>query len=379
MVLKQDFKDLDRILNNDEYSKNNILELKSILYGYIISSCHILDDTIFLANRRSLTDPTPHLIALDSRTLEKKWQFNYKDGEIGSGNIVNDSNLLYFGDEKFLHALDIRTGDEKFKFEYPNMCKRDDTVMIGRTGIDDKFLYLADYKQVYAIDLKTNLVKWEFPPKDIEDFNVFPCYELVGLPMVDDGNVCLVFENRKICSLDRNNGKERWKYEMQDKRFKRSALADNFELTFECLTSPRSPTFNKKHIILGDEENVYSLDADNGKLKWTFPIKKNGKIELHCEDDNVFLSDSANLYILGNSKGEERLRIPYKNWITSMVTDDKYLYVSSNGDGRLNLYDKNNLKEKLEIKLDSTIFSILIRKKVAYINTCNNLYVFNIK
>src|SRR3989344_9595779 len=115
MALKQDFGNIDKILNDN--IDNDIFKLNSIICGYNISSWNIFGDTIFLANRYSLIDSIPHLIALDLKTLKKKWQFNYEDGEAGTGNIINNSGLLYFGGERFLHVLDMKNGNEKWKFE----------------------------------------------------------------------------------------------------------------------------------------------------------------------------------------------------------------------------------------------------------------------
>ena len=66
MALKQDFGNIDKILNDN--IDNDIFKLNSIICGYNISSWNIFGDTIFLANRCSLIDSIPHLIALDLKT-----------------------------------------------------------------------------------------------------------------------------------------------------------------------------------------------------------------------------------------------------------------------------------------------------------------------
>src|SRR3989344_548203 len=377
MALKQDFKSIEEILNNKVY-KNDVLELKSIIYGYDISSCSILEETIFLANRCSLTDPTPHLIALDSKTLKEKWKFNYEYAEAGTGNIISKNGLLYFGDEKQVHIIDAKTGEEKWKFDYNYPYKKESTVGVGKIALNNGVLYLADYKQVCAIDLETKVINWKFPSEDAEDFNVFPYYEQLRPPMVYNNQIYFAFENGKIYCLNSNNGKEVWKYIIPDKNIKLEVIAGNSIVPIECFTTPISPISHNKMIIFGDKKEVHALDKDTGEKKWAFPTKDDRKIEIYGKDENIFLSDGYGVHILNSKNGKEESRIPYEGWVDCMHADADNFYICFKN--MLYVLDLANLKENLKFSLDSTIFNIHNKNNQLYIETCNNnLYIFDKK
>lgn len=220
-------------------------------YGLTVSN-----GTLYYRVERSLH-------AVDIRTRQEKWVFTAGEQITGSP-VIHDGTVYFGGDAGYLYAVEVGTGVLKWKSTagdrfYPHPYVAAPAIADGRiyfTGLDD--YRVADVTDgmgnIYAVDLQTGLEAWKFVPPGSAEMP-----GSVGEPVVYDGVVyCISEPNAYIGSgyvyaLDSRTGKELWKFAPASAQAKPLALAAADGLLYIVAYGPSS-----------------SFITDNGRLlRWT--------------------------------------------------------------------------------------------------------------
>ena len=220
--------------------------------------------------------------------------------------IVN--NVLYIGSTFGIHALDITSGTELWKFPTNGFVNSVPAVS------NDIVYFGADDRKFYALNARDGTLLWVNDkamdgytasaavannivyamPKD-GSINAFDpgngkiiWSKLIGKvsessPAIGEGIIAFGNNGGNIVALDALTGKEKWHYETQ------------------LIEIKSSPVIADGIIIAGSNDgSVYAITTDRGTLKWKFstnnnvessPSVKNGIVYFGSTDSNFFALD----------------------------------------------------------------------------------------
>jgi outer membrane protein assembly factor BamB len=283
--------------------------------------------------------------------LNLKWTKDLGSETDSSPVIVGE--VLYIGSSFGIHALDIRSGQELWKYRTNGFVKSVPTVVNG-------ILYVGgDDKQFYAIDTGNGTLKW-VNKKVLQGFTSSPSIvdnviyaipkdgtfyafdinngeiiwsKLIGKivessPAAGEGIITFGTDGGLIVALDPATGKEKWHYDAGANDFKSSPLISNGTVfigsndgsmyalstdkgTFKWKYSTSgniesSPSIRNGVIYFGSKDsNFYAVDAVTGKLKWEFsnsgPVVSTPAIS----NDVVYFGTTSNfIYALDANSGQ---------------------------------------------------------------------------
>lgn len=163
----------------------------------------VMDGTVFV---RAESGNDGYVIALQADSGAKLWQ--YKFPAVGSaydnigGHVTSPvvaSGLLIVGAAETIVALDTHSGREVWTYttEFP---------VISSVSIANETLYAADFSRLYALDLKTGQERWRFDHGQLA---------LYFAPILVEDEVAIAGYDT-IYLLDRNTGKVVWSKRFDD-------------------------------------------------------------------------------------------------------------------------------------------------------------------
>jgi outer membrane protein assembly factor BamB len=129
--------------------------------------------------------------------LETVWTYSSEKGDIeATASIVG--GVVYVGDiEGTFHALDLATGKEIWKREFP------DTGFVSGTAVVGGSVYCVDYNGIlYKLSAADGAEQWRYESDS----------SLYAAPNVVDSHVLLVTEAGELLSLDAADAKLQWKF-----------------------------------------------------------------------------------------------------------------------------------------------------------------------
>jgi len=179
---------------------------------------------------------------------------------------------------------------------------------------DDETAYVAFNQQVYAINLSNGVEKWHYPP---EVDNAITFYAPPA--MTEDGQVIVGGYNNIMYSLDAQNGQLNWTFEEATDRFVGSALVAG-----EMIFAPSS------------DDNLYALNL-NGQPAWPKPFSAENSnwskpaAESDCECVYMASMDHS-IYAINPSNGQQIWRSESLGGATvgtPAVSDDGRLYIGT--------------------------------------------------
>ena len=143
--------------------------------------------------------------ALDGQTGTKKWEVDTGDTELSSPAIGVDGTV-YFGmldpiGSKVVLALRGDTGVERWKYTNWNMSHMKWTFGSPSVGSDGTVYVGSKDKYVYALDGRSGTLKWEFFAKG----------EVMGTPAIgSDGTLYVGSGDKKLYAIDSQDGTKKW-------------------------------------------------------------------------------------------------------------------------------------------------------------------------
>ncbi len=180
--------------------------------------------------------------------------------------------MVYFGSEdNHLYALDVKTGEEKWKFETGDSIESSPIISEGVVyfGSNDNHLY--------ALDAKTGEEKWKFKTGD----------SIKSSPIISEGVVYFGSNDNHLYALDAKTGEEKWKFGTGYSPLE-AAL---------CI----SPTISEGVVYFGSyglADYLYALDVKTGKEKWKFKTGGIYSSSIISEGVAYFGSGDNHLYAL---------------------------------------------------------------------------------
>lgn len=233
--------------------------------GTIASSPAITDGVVYIGSYDG------HLYAVNIKTGEEKWKFKTGRGIkssparadvppsphdspelnpfVYSSPAIADG-VVYFGSgDRYLYAVDIQTGVEKWKFQSGDK-------IFSSPAVADGVVYFHSEEYLYAVDSQTGQKKWVFEAPG----------EILRSPAITNG---VGFIGSKLARVRRRGlleyraaylyainifvGQEKWKYELESD---------------DKMTSP--PAIAGDVVYFGVERHLYAVDIQTGVRLWQF-------------------------------------------------------------------------------------------------------------
>ncbi|WP_436514517.1 outer membrane protein assembly factor BamB family protein [Ekhidna sp. To15] len=193
-------------------------------------------------------------ISATSQTLELDWKFEATDSVLASPVIHNET--VYVGDQGgVFFALDIANGNEKWRIE------TDGNIQGKATLVDDN-IFFESANIFYLADRKNGKILWMFDP-EMEPFNfkykeyewpykIDPYDDKRSTAFLHEGVIYVGCGNGNVYGLNADNGKVAFSYQTEDGTPVRS-----------------SPHVSNGILYFGDWEGfVYAYSLENKKLEW---------------------------------------------------------------------------------------------------------------
>jgi outer membrane protein assembly factor BamB len=195
----------------------------------------VTKDRIFLATWDGI------FMALDRATGKEIWRI-----ETGSQTITTpalDGDTVYFGGAKsFLYAVDANSGKVKWKYDLG------EALISSWVVVDKGSIYIAGTNYLIALDKLTHTEKWRFK------IDVF----LHVAPAVAC-NTVYIFSGASLYALNAKTGLEKWRFDLKE------IGVEKKDVTYD-------PPIVVGGIVYfgGLDESVYAVDAETGKLLWSY-------------------------------------------------------------------------------------------------------------
>lgn len=230
------------------------------------------------------------LYCLDAKDGREIWRFEkYGDGWGGNGweSPIIVENIVYFGCGSTFQAIDIRTGQEIWKF-HPQYWS---TGYMGSPAYSDGSVYISSWDgNIYALDGKTGIEIWHFKTGNPKIFAIGG-KELVSSPAVIDSIIIFGSWVGKFYAGSAKTGKDFDWIEVNDEiRSSPAVYKDTFYFGCDdgCLYAVNrgldilwifktnypirsSPAKVSNFIYFGGLDGyLYALDIKTGEEKWKF-------------------------------------------------------------------------------------------------------------
>lgn len=182
--------------------------------------------------------------AYDAETGVLKWRtyptFNPMSGFI---NACTFENLVITSGSYSFKALDINTGDVKWKFEG---CKGTNSSPTESEGV----IYFGDVNtNIYALNAATGTMKWKYKTDN----------EIDSSPIVYQDMVYVYSKDSFIYALDKKTGELIWKVQIGKTSDYSLSYIDSSPVVFEGVL-----------YLMGQDGSTYALNAKTGKELWQF-------------------------------------------------------------------------------------------------------------
>lgn len=262
--------------------------------------CAVTKDTIYVAS----ADGTLYALARDG-TLQ--WTFK-TNGRLTTHPVVLGGRIHIMGEDQFLYCLD-REGVLQWKFDCGSPQVYNDL------GHDHDTLYVGNANGIFtALDLQGK-VKWRFVARN-----------LCGGGAPRDDRVYVGSWDHHLYCLDKQTGRELWRFAAKDKMLSRNIVhapdrlyVGSYDNSLYCLSPggallwsfpTRNPVFafpvvDGDRLYFGSADSMlYCLDARTGKEVWRFasggPIISNPAL---FQDSVIYGGYDCKLYCLGLDGG----------------------------------------------------------------------------
>jgi len=203
------------------------------------------------------------LVALDRETGKQLWRYETESGvdapTIAAGLVIAG------GSDGKVHAVDLKTGEEKWKHDYmadapddPDGFDGNQARFTGRaarpqaasTDGETVFLSIFDQCRTLAIDARTGKRRWTFQSKGW----------MRSQPTITADTVYVASQDRHFYALDKKTGKENWNVETGRWNSASAAITD-------------------RYVVFGSNDGkVYAIVRGMGSPAWEYDVTEGGKV-----------------------------------------------------------------------------------------------------
>jgi outer membrane protein assembly factor BamB len=267
--------------------------------------------------------------------LVLKWTSNLRYNTDSSPVIAD--GILYIGSNYGIHAIDVKSGKEIWKYQTNGFVNAVPAVVDG-------MLYVGpDDRRFYAINSKDGSVKWTYT-KSLEGFVSSPVIvnnlayvgskdsklhainiltgepswstttmsSVESSPAVSQGIVYAGTKNGLFMAFDAVNGKEKWRYDAG-------------------MEIKSSPTIENGMVIFGSNNGViHALTSEKGILKWKYSTGNNVEPSPSVKDGIMYTgSKDGNFYAIETGTGKLKWKFPSGMVTSSAAISNDVVYFGS--------------------------------------------------
>ncbi len=229
---------------------------------------------VFLGNKTLYASSGKNMFAIEKRSGRILWTFR-SDKHLTAPLCCN--SLVFAGTlEGTLYALDCQSGKKLWTF---NAARRIDVA----TGTwKDIVPAVSEEGVAYGIRSTDGECTWHFRAPG----------KIGSLPAVGEGLVVFGTENHKICALLANSGQLFWEFTTKGRVYATPCISDNIVYCgsrdrhlyaldaetgkevwrFKALGYVSSPTIQGKMVYFSTPGRIYSVSAEDHKMRWCFPL-----------------------------------------------------------------------------------------------------------
>ena len=318
------------------------------------------------------TDAT--LYALDAESGDRYWEFDTRGRVVHAPAVADDA--VYVGtDDRRVHAVDARTGDERWTttlrrdIRHSSPTVFDDTVYVGTAGdspatasdderdqraggalvaldaetgggcwsfltadristtpavVGERVYFGDDAGRVHALDAATGERAWSFAAGS----------RVASSPAVDDG-VCYFGARGLLFALDAATGEPYWTFDLELPTVAGSpAVADGTVYvgchgTDGCVSSPDGDACEPPE----SAARLCAVDADHGAQRWTYDLTGDVRSSPAVADGAVYLGGADGVSAVDAGDGAEVWRAEFGESVDSSpaVSDGRVFVTRSDG------------------------------------------------
>jgi outer membrane protein assembly factor BamB len=244
--------------------------------SFIESSPAIYNGTVYFGSSDT------NLYALDMETGNERWRFK-SGGQINSSPAISDGLLFFGADEDHFYALDALTGKMKWKLKVSGFAR-------STPAVSDGLAFFKTGKTIqsgllHAVDVMTGQEKWRietlknYKPGDIELIRSYnsgtpedmdsslPGY--ISSPAIASGLVYFGSGDGHLYAVDLQTGEEKWKFETGKEIV--TVKGRGRYLGLRGIVS--SPVICEGIVYFGTMNGMlFALDAGTGQERWKFSV-----------------------------------------------------------------------------------------------------------
>jgi len=211
------------------------------------------------------------IYALDARTGDLIWKKETGGKVVSSPCVINGTVYIGSNDGK-LYALDALGGQERWTFPTGLMVHASSVVKNG-------FVYFGAGKKLFSVRAKTGRKVWSLSVDS----------QLYSSPAVNDKAMFISTLNGTFYCIDYTKGKILWKLPKRSTSEEGSALVE------------------ENRVFVSSGENIFrALAASDGRELWAFDSKASTHSSATISGDRIFLGNSVgNIFALNKKTGEQ--------------------------------------------------------------------------
>jgi outer membrane protein assembly factor BamB len=240
-----------------------------------------------------------YMYALDTKSGHLRWKFRAEQ-MIFSPPVVGNGTV-YFGDsDGYFYALNAQTGAQIWRTDVGPKSgiysRSRPAIAAGRVYFEASHDFPKSVFVVHALDAATGQEEWQHPGAG---------------PAVSDG-VLYFGDETSFYAWDPQSERERW-------RFQTDSRAASSSITSSGL------------VYFGDDDGfVYAVDVRTGEQRWKFKTRESLIYTPAVTEGTIYIGSSdGTLYALNAETGKEQWRFTKKEDINRPAVRDGIVYVTS--------------------------------------------------
>jgi len=227
-----------------------------------------------------------YLYALNRKTGEPNWKYE-TNGKIHSNPVVSKNSVLFSGSDGYVYSVDKKTGKLFWKYNTGGEQRYDLwDYYLSSPVVENGIVYFGSGDSaIHAISIIDGRKLWSFKTNGI----------IHATPLVKNGLVCIGSYDGTFYALQAKTGNLIWKFKTEG------------EVYFPKGEIQKEAALFDTTIIFGSRDYfIYSLDANTGSEKWRLKEKGSWVIATPLVyKDNIYVgtSDSHSFYSINKNTG----------------------------------------------------------------------------
>ena len=281
--------------------------------------------------------------------LDILWEFKAKNA-VEAAAVIADGVVYVGSADKFLYALDLKTGAEKWKTQLG--------IITASPGVNGDRVYVGDGDgKVYCLDRTKGSVLWTFDDDQQTG-------QITAAPNFDGDNVLIPTHNSTLYCLDKN-GKKLWDFRIEGPIYGGVAVADG------------------KTFLAGCDSLLHVIDVKNGKELGNVDMKGQSGSAAAVLGDHIYVGTMSNQVLAINLK---TLRIAWefeaprrKQPFYASAAADNDLVVIGSRDNKVWALDRKTGKRKWDFLTDHKVdgSAVIVGDRIIVGSYDQKLYVLD--